>query len=334
MYERGGAVMAAVEQQERMPVSSHAQTACFQYYYALYKDFVDPGDSRSMSVLESAYVLLQGSHKPGHVMAAGSAAVELALVQPELPMDLRMDLIEDGAACWQRVLDKQRPSILGVDGGKREHERSSWANRVALNLAVKPVLKGMVEGNVSRQMRREALKGCLSVAHDASQDLRAARRCGEAQAQTNIGGFILECIAHLAVYGDYRWVSIPALARSDSGDHDARNTHDILAVLRDRYALRWCAVPVEAKSSVSAYKRSRYKGVVLGGPNDLARGFEGREEDALLRMIDFHDGRLGMKAREEAVRVSKRVVAKTYAHYVRHVGSAATQSGGIVLVTG
>jgi hypothetical protein len=252
----------------------------YEQYLRMHKVFVGQGGADQ---LQDIYESLCQEELPRYLSAAGWAATEAALVYTTMPEADRLDLLHAGVQCWERAIDYQKR--LNADGPDCLVEYA-YPHRIALDMAVVPLLEGVITGNLTAEVRKDVFKDCLNIAQSNSVQINLMAKNGHLEGLAEHLGFGYECNALLAF--NWRcskgWFVIPSMARSDTGYHHRQQTHDLM-VVHHRNGQLLNITPVEIKASASARDRERYKALLVRGKMHLsAEG--GYTPEATLKAIE------------------------------------------------
>jgi len=264
-----------VEQVEQFEHRDYLQQPAYAEYMQMDKGLLTTGFRQ----LEAIYGGLRDEHAPRYLISAGWAAAEAALVGVDQPIAYRLGLMDAATSTWRRAFDNELVVRQYVSGDKLEQEQG---HRIALDIAVAPLLRDIVQGNVRPATCRQVFESCLDVANSNVQYLRAMEAAGNEIGYREHLGFGNECNALLAVNRTFSptWFAMPAPARADSGYHHRDQTHDLL-VIRQKFGLIKSAAPVEIKTTAWPFLIDRYKALVLEGRMHLSADDERSPEPTL-----------------------------------------------------
>ncbi len=237
-------------------------------YIKMHKVFVG---SKTAGYLEDTHARLRNEFLPHYLSAAGWAAAEAALVHTARPEDERLQLFAEAKNRWREALINQRIINQSYEGESQEVVDHAYPYRIALDLAVAPLIEGIIRGDVSEEACRNAFQDCLNVAEANIVQLKLAADAGNVEAIGQHYGFAYECNALLALNRNQSstWFAIPSIARADTGHHHRQQTHDLL-VVHQRWGTIINATPVEIKSRASRRDRLRYKALLVRGKMHLS----------------------------------------------------------------
>jgi hypothetical protein len=176
----------------------------------------------------------------------------------------------DGAnSAWRRAVINQ-VEINKTEPNLRE---PSQPLRLALDLAILPLLEGMVEGDVDKSQVSRSFEASLEIANYNVDFKNKAREAGDIAAMQDYSGFSYEMLCMLAINRrlSSSKFAIPGLARADSGHYLQHQTHDILSIHQQWGKVR-NAVPIEIKGHTRGNDRRRYKALLIRGDTYLRRG--------------------------------------------------------------
>lgn len=218
--------------------------------------------------LKKIYSSLSNEQLPRYQTAAGWAAAEAAIVCADDSTDDRLALLRSGVECWQKALAMQVAMNQCVDKPFLAEYSAPYRN--ALDIAVTPLLEGLVLGYVSDQMCKDAFEDSLEIANANMRELFETYKKGNNDACAEHIGFAHECNARLALNRakSKHWFALPTMARSDSGHYWSEQSHDLLVVRRKGDEIQ-SATPVEIKSKASLRDRKRYRALLVRGKMHL-----------------------------------------------------------------
>jgi hypothetical protein len=232
--------------------------------------------------LVEVYTSLSQESMPRYLAVAGWAAAEAALMGLGQAVSKRKELLEGAADAWTRGLKAQ----LAINANRKHDLREpSQPLRLALDLAILPLLEGMVESNVTEDKCRRSFEASLEIANYNTECRLKARESGDIQAMQDYNGFSYELLCLLAINRrlSSSKIALPALARADSGHYLRHQSHDILAIHQQWGVIR-NAVPIEIKGRTSSSDRRRYRALLIRGQTYLCQG--GLSADETLGAID------------------------------------------------
>ena len=222
--------------------------------------------------LETIYENLSREKAPRYLSAAGWAATEAALSQPNAPAKYRNGLLQKADVCWQQALQTQ----LDWNATEKEHlVEHSAPYHYALDLAHLPLIQAMVSGDITKAVRESVAVDVLNIAEANAIQMNLALRSGDRLAVSDHVGVGHECNALLAFHSlkSPSLFAIPSSARADSGHHHPHQTHDLL-VVQQKWGTILEMTPAEIKAKTSQNDRRRYKALLVRGKMHLS--VEGR----------------------------------------------------------
>jgi hypothetical protein len=275
----------------------------YRQYLLMHKVLVGRKGGRQ---LDGIYHSLRDEELPRYLAAAGSAAMEAALVRTEVPTRDRLTLIDEGVACWDRS--------LGIQQDLNAHAPDWWVDnsgpyRAALNMAVSPLFKGLVLGYIPRLLCRQVFEDCLNIAQANAVRIQLMANEGNALGVGDHVGFGYECNALLGFnrrFAGSRFV-IPSFARADSGHHHSQQTHDLSLVEQERGAIK-NITPIEIKASINRRDKERYKALLVRGIMHLSVNESYRLTDTLDAITDCYEGTATRQQIMVADEISARLV--------------------------
>jgi len=228
-------------------------------YHLMHKHLVGP---RTVGRLLLHYTELTQSQSVERMYEAGWAAAEAALVaDTSLEEKDRLDMLQmanDSWLCAQDICHER-----SIDNDIPCHDR---ALRIETSRATLPVFSSMVQETFTTPVRRVYHATLLDIA-GRSANLLEDSIDNKGVHTGNYKGLCAEQLSILALSREMtgRLVAMPSLARSDSGTHYPRETHDI-QVLSHHRGVRRSITPVEIKFSKSP---TRYNAPVLNARRHL-----------------------------------------------------------------
>lgn len=237
----------------------------FDRYMRMHKVFVGRGGAEE---LEQIHEDLKTEVAPRFLIAAGWAATEIALVRRDMRTRHRLDLLEEARDIWRTAIDNHNLLEPTMTPDKAEYGQRS---RAALDIAVLPLLRGIVEGDVTRKMCHDVFTDCLGIGRQNNKDLAKMLKKRNNAGIAEYVGFGYENNALLAFnrLHSRTWFAIPSMARSDSGYHHRKQSHDLL-ILHQNYGEIMRSTPVEIKAKASLRDRLRYDALLVRGKMHLS----------------------------------------------------------------
>lgn len=237
----------------------------FEQYLRIHKVLVGASTAKT---LERIHAELADQSLPRYLGAAGWAAAEAALAQPQAPTTHRNNLLAAAGNCWERALESQLTYNAREGHPLAEH---SAPYRTALDLAHLPLLQAMVSGNVTPSIQTSVARDVLNIAEANIVQLNLAMQAGDLSAVSDHSGVGHEANALLAFHSfdSPGLLAIPSSSRGGSGHYHREQTHDLL-VIRQKWGTVLDMTPAEIKSSASNNDRKRYKSLLIRGKIHLS----------------------------------------------------------------
>jgi hypothetical protein len=304
-----------------------APNQAYERYLKMHKVFVGKSGAE---YLETIHQDLKSEFMPRYLCAAGWAGVEAAIVHKQWPTQRRLNLLASGEDCWERAIAKQQ-YFNTLDSDMYPHLiESSAPYRMAIDVAVLPLLRGLILGYVDKQTCQEVFADCLAIAQANNIQMRLATQAGDIEAQNDHLGFAHECNAMLALNRMYSsgWFAIPAMARSDTGYYHPEQTHDLLVIRRKEGEIQ-NVLPVEIKAFASLKDRNRYLALLVRGKMHLCIDGQGNHlPDTTLHAITaVHEGTATKKETQIAATISQRFMNMLNDYYAGESLGNATAGG-------
>lgn len=167
----------------------------------------------------------------------------------------------------------------------------AYPHRIALDIAVAPLLEGVIVGDVNQGLRRRVFKDCLNIAQSNAVHINLLSRANEIEGVGDHRGFGYECNALLAFNMRFSrgWFVIPSMARSDTGYHHRQQTHDLL-IVHHRGGELINTTPIEIKAVASVRDRARYEALLVRGKMHLSFPGKHSPESTLKAIEAVHEG--------------------------------------------
>lgn len=264
---------------------SFSPNANYERYLRMHKVLVGlRGSDQLLEMHES----LTDEYMPRYLSVAGWAAAEAAIVRTHDPEDKRLELIDKANDCWRRAIAQQH-SMNGMTAPYL-HEYA-FPHRAAVDIAITPLLKGIIRGDIDSSAPREVFNDCISIAKKNAKDLHEAAATGNVEALSEHIGLGYELNALLAFNRRFSqmWFVMPGMNRSDSGYYYPQQTHDLM-VVHQKWGKVLDVAPVEIKSAASARDRLRYKALLVRGKMHLSVAGKYRPEETLEAIVASHEG--------------------------------------------
>ncbi len=299
---------------------SFAPNPDYDRYLRIHKVFVGNNGAEELIAVHHG---LEDEFLPRYLTAAGWAAIEAGLVHEGMSTRERLLLIEKGENCWRKALEHQ---CEFNDSNSEYLIEDAFTYRTALDLAIAPLLKGVVVGDVTRTTAENVFRDCLNIAQAAEVQYRLAAERGDTVAIAEFLGFGYEANALLSLNRTLSrtWFAIPSMTRSDSGHHHRNQTHDLLVVHQNWGEIK-SITPVEVKASACARDRKRYRALLVRGKMHLSYPGKYKPGDTLEAITAVYEGRATKEELEIAEAVSGRFISMLRDYYEgERLGSIAT----------
>lgn len=263
----------------------YLENLIFDAYNKLPKVF-DKGENAS--VLSDYAEQLSQESLPRFLDAAGWAYAESALTSVDSSTLDRMKMINAAENTWQRGLGNH----LALE--QSEHfERfkdDSFPFRTALNLAFIPLMRAIVLGNVSDQVREQTFADTLSIGQIVAVQRNLAIRDNDHFASQDFVGLQHEINALLSMLyiNDPRYIPLPSSSKADSGYYHPDQTHDLI-VINQHWGKIKKVIPVEIKAHADLSRRKRFKALLIRGKMHLMPDGERDPYQTLQAFADVFD---------------------------------------------
>lgn len=300
--------------------TDYLQHQAFGKYMRMHKVLVGRSGAEE---LEDIYHNLKNEPAPRLLFAAGSAAVEVALVRRDWSAARRTGLLDDAKEIWKTAIEHDAFLEPYTPNERVEHGQR---NRIALNIAALPLLEGIVTGDVTRDTCRKVFNDCLDIGLKNVDDIHRMIKAKNNEGIAGHAGIGYEANALLAFNRmlSRTWFAVPSIARSDTGYHHRNQTHDLLVIHQD-YGQIVRATPVEIKSKASLRDRIRYDALLVRGKMHLSVEGKSKPEYTLQAIDAVHKGRATEEDLLIANNATERLVAMVRDYYAgQRVGKLAT----------
>jgi hypothetical protein len=293
----------------------------YEKYLLIHKVLVG---NRGAQQLEGIYHALKDEFMPRYLSAAGWAAAESAMVRTDMPVRDRLTLLDGAVETWRTALDHQQ-WLNAVEPDERiEH---SAPHRIALDIAVAPLLAGIVTGGISKADRKRAFVDCLNIAESNAVYIDLMAKNKNRYGLADHLGFGYECNALLSFNRGLTrtWFAIPSMNRSDTGYRYRHQTHDLLAIHLQGGKLE-SATPIEIKSKASLRDRQRYDALLVRGKMHLSTEGKHAPKYTLAAIAAVYGGRPTREERNIVDNASERILAMVRDYRAgRKIGDLATK---------
>lgn len=233
-----------------MPLRSARESS--SEYHLIHKRLVGP---RTVGRLALHYIELTQSQSIERMYEAGWTAAEAAIISEGEPQQQRLDFLHDAEAAWEYAHE-----LCHERSSEKEHPCHDRMLRIETAAATLPVFKSIIEKKSNAEARKAYHETVLGIATRSANLLEHAVKSRTGH-ESNYKGLGVEQLAILALSREQtgKLFATPSLARSDSGEHYPRETHD-LQVFSFRRGKRQTITPIEVKSSKSP---ARYSAPVI-----------------------------------------------------------------------
>ncbi len=212
-------------------------------YHLIHKRLVGP---RTVGRLARHYTELTQSQSIERMYEAGWTAAEAAIISEGQPQQTRIGFLHDAEAAWEYA-----HQLCYERSSEKEHPCHDRMLRIETAAATLPVFRSIIEKRSSASARETYHETVLDIATRSANLLEHSVKSKTGH-QGNYKGLGVEELAILALSRERtgKLFATPSLARSDSGKHYPRETHD-LQVFSFRRGKRQTITPIEVKSSKS-----------------------------------------------------------------------------------
>lgn len=246
--------------------SQYLKNTAFHHYIGMQKGMIDV--SEVPELLQVADQLEQET-LPTYLDAAAWAHAELGLADTTSSAADRMEHIIQAEELWGQAARTE----LQLQSG--EHAElfydTASAYRLALPLAYTPLMKSIIVGNVTDDIRKQALADTVAFSSAVSRDIKWYESQEDGISKSYLVGLAheLNALSTLLLMDDPRYVPLPSTARADTGYYHPEQTHDIM-LLNQHWGVIRKVIPIEVKSRPSRKARNRYKALILRGRMHLS----------------------------------------------------------------
>ncbi|MDB5166082.1 MAG: hypothetical protein JWM37_154 [Candidatus Saccharibacteria bacterium] len=288
---------------------SFGPNPAYDKYLRIHKVFVGQGGA---ALLEETHDELHGEELPRYLSAAGSAAVESAVMSTGKTTEERLALLDEGVGCWQRALRNQRrynqvaPECL---------QDLTYPYRLAMDIATAPLWADMIRQNIRHDTLEKVYADCLNIAQANDVQLNLALREGDDRGVGDHAGFAYECNFLLAFNRTISatWFVVPAMARCDTGYEYRQQTHDMV-ILQQRWGQIRSATPTEIKCRLKREDKERYDALLVRGKMHLSVDSQHSPSKTLAALSAVHEGTATLQQKRSVTALTERVtgMAKRY----------------------
>jgi hypothetical protein len=298
------------EADQTVPRHRRAVDTPYDAYHKIHKHLVGPATADK---LVSFYESLTATQRPREMYAAGWAAAEAALVGTQYDTLKRTRLAVAARESWEYalLLEQERASESALVRGKSPDTTEQY--RYASTLALAPIIEAIPRGIIPKQTLRDCHERLITVAELNAHDMQTAILTEtEGRADSHMG-VAFEQIAPLGINRlmSSRIVGMFSLARSGTGFHYPKQTHDMMVLnLNKSNIVR--VTPTEIKATLKVKVSNRYDAALFGGKNVV-----GEDKRKIVETIDIFKRELtGETSQEEAAYLD--TISEAVIHSMRH----------------
>ncbi len=282
----------------------------YDTYHRIHKRFVGPATAERLVQLHES---LTETQQPREMYAAGWAAAEASLVGIHYDLSERSRLAHAAEDCWEYALQLEQERAA-----KNGWLRDVWPDgtdqyRIASTLALAPIIEAIPKGIIPKRTLRSTYENLLTVAELNYNDMQTSIQADFSGRAASHQGVAYEQIASLGINRlmSSRIVSLPSLARSGSGFHYPKQTHDVMILNLDKNNIAR-ATPTEVKSTLKIKVSNRYEAALFGGKATLGQS----RENIGVALVAFRNELNGTQTDEE--RVLLETISNSLIHSIRH----------------
>lgn len=272
-------------------------------YLRIHKHLVGPKTAEKLFFL---YTQLVESSHPDQLIMAGWAAAESSLVAegtPTVERLARLDLAEDA---WHEAAERCKVIALT----KSPDPNRSAELRITTNIVFVPTMKSLVTRRFDGETRQQCFDDLLQIAILNASEMHKAEMNHQPGRYGNHLGLAQEQISILAgnrlLSG--RFLFMPSLARSGSGEHYPAKTHDLQGIhLRRGRVSKITPVEVKAGMSIS------YDAPVISGKRHLGTS----SLPSLVRLLEAY-GRERDRTADESDLALAQHSTESVMHLIKH----------------
>lgn len=301
---------------------NHAAASAYDGYLKMHKVFVG---IKGAAKLQKAYEAMRFENLPSYLGAAGSAAVEAALVGTDKSVTERLQLLEQGAATLIEAASRQLEFNEVAPECFKSH---TYPYRLAMDIAVVPLMHGMISGDVGQDICRSVYEDCLAIAQANAVQLHLAQREGDHEAVADHIGFSHECNLLLAFNRTLSptWFAIPSMARCDTGYEYRKQTHD-LVFIHQKWGRLKRAIPTEVKATLRSSDKERYDALLVRGKMHLCTEGRYTATDTLKMLTAAYEGSDTRQERSVIDGITERLTGMARAYRAgERIGSVAANN--------
>ena len=261
---------------------TYLENEAFDRYLRMHK--VVPGISGAQELFALGEAL-EHTQLPVHIDAAAWAYAESGLVDTSLTTVERVRRVAKAETLWEKALRTEL--TLEESEYSDAFNEPSAAYRYALPLVFTPLIKSVIVGNVTKNIRQQALTDTVAFASAAAHEIDRYDEAGRTHERSMFNGLLheLNALTTLLSIDDPRYVPLPSTARADTGYYHPAQTHDIM-IINHHWGTMRKVIPIEIKAKASARDRRRYQSLIIRGKMHLAtESTDPRETAALFARV-------------------------------------------------
>lgn len=246
----------------------------FHRYLKMHK--VAPGTS-GLKIIRSIGDELKDEYMPTLKDAAAWAYAESGMFDTSLSTVERVDLVTKAEELWTLAV-KREIGLQTSEYGQYFDEPDS-PYRLALPLAYAPLMKSIIVGNVTAEVRQQALRDTVSMASEVSSEIERYENAGIISSKNMFVGLSheLNALSTFLYLDDPRYIPMPSTSRADTGYYHRAQTHDIM-IINQHWGTVKKIIPIEIKAKARMRDRRRYKSLIIRGKMHLATSPENDSE--------------------------------------------------------
>ncbi len=288
-----------------------ADNDAYHRYIAMHKVIVG---QKGASLLLGLVPQLEGTQTPGHLVAAGWAATEAALILGSSDGAVSELLLGVARGAWTKAIAHQR-WINAQDDHPLADQGLEF--RSAVDIAFLPLFSELATGQARNRTLRGVYADVLNIAQAAGVRAHLAEASGTKRMIGELRGVRHEMNGLLA-YNRRRsgeWFMIPALSRADNGIYHREQTHDMMAIHQSNRSIV-NVVPIEMKAHASKPQRRRYASLLIRGKMHLSIPGKEHPEQVLEALTADYEG-TATKADKVLVQNASQKVYRMVGDYLR-----------------
>ncbi len=235
-------------------------------YLKIHKVALGPSGSDELELIADE---LSQEYMPRFLDASASAYSEIALHDSMRTKEERLMLVDKAQRIWTDALKTE--SKIQSSEYSALFDEVEMQYRLALSLAFVPLMRAIVDGNVTDEVRSQVFSDTVAMGNLVSIEMHRYHEAGSRDEVRAFAGLCHEINALnvLQYLDDPRYIPFPSTARADSGYYHPEQTHDIM-LLNQHWGTIKKVIPIEIKSRTSLRDRKRYKALMIRGRMHLA----------------------------------------------------------------